>query len=79
MSELPSESVFTWSATPLKFGAGAVDEIGHDVTRLGVRRVLVLTDRQVAATGLAERVVDGLRASGADRCASRPTPACAPP
>jgi hydroxyacid-oxoacid transhydrogenase len=58
------ESVFTWGAPPLKFGTGAVDEIGYDASRLGLRRVLVLTDPNVAATGLASRVSEALTAAG---------------
>ena len=41
MSEYLHESVFTWGATPLKFGAGAADEIGWDLAQLGAQRVLV--------------------------------------
>ncbi|MGH9115096.1 MAG: hydroxyacid-oxoacid transhydrogenase [Acidimicrobiales bacterium] len=52
----PNESVYTWGAPPVKFGLGAISEIGHDVRSLGVDRVAVVTDPRVAATGLAERV-----------------------
>jgi hydroxyacid-oxoacid transhydrogenase len=48
----------------IKFGAGAVDEIGFDVSQLGARRVLVLTDAGVDATGTPSRVVAALRSSG---------------
>jgi hydroxyacid-oxoacid transhydrogenase len=58
------ETVFTWGGPAVKFGAGAVDEIGHDVAALGTRRVLVVTDADMAATGLPNRVLDHLRASG---------------
>jgi hydroxyacid-oxoacid transhydrogenase len=80
MIEPGSESVFTWGAPPLKFGTGAVDEIGHDACRLGLRRVLVLTDPRVAATGLAVRVGEALAASGVahavyDRVQCEPTDA----
>lgn len=72
------ETVFTWGAPPLKFGPGAVDEIGHDASRLGLARVLVLTDRNVAATGLAARVTAALAARGVahalyDRVQCEPT------
>ncbi|MFG1920757.1 hydroxyacid-oxoacid transhydrogenase [Cryptosporangium sp. NPDC048952] len=66
MTDLLTESVFTWGAPPLKFGPGAVDEIGYDVARLGVRRVLVLTDPRIAATGLPARVGEALKAAGVD-------------
>lgn len=59
-----TESVFTWGAPPLKFGTGAVDELGHDLSQFGVRRVLVLTDPGVAATGLPARVVESIRRGG---------------
>ena len=76
----PGETVFTWSAPPLKFGPGAVDEIGHDAARLGLRRVLVLTDPRVAATGLPDRVCAALAAAGVghamyDRVQCEPTDA----
>ena len=58
------ESVFTWGGPALKFGVGAVDEIGFDVAALGASRVLVVTDPGVAATGIPQRVVDQLRAAG---------------
>ncbi|MEO7070998.1 MAG: hydroxyacid-oxoacid transhydrogenase, partial [Nostocoides sp.] len=54
------ESVFTYGAPALKFGRGAADEVGHDVAALGAKRVLVITDPGVAATGAAARVADSL-------------------
>jgi alcohol dehydrogenase class IV len=58
------ETVFTWGATPLKFGAGAVDEIGWDLAQQGAERVLIVTDPGVAATGVPQRVADAAKASG---------------
>jgi hypothetical protein len=31
--DLTEETIFTWGAPPLKFGAGAVDEIGFEMER----------------------------------------------
>lgn len=59
-----SESVFTYGAPQLKFGSGASDEIGPDLTELGVRRVLVITDPGVAATGSPQRIADRIAACG---------------
>jgi hydroxyacid-oxoacid transhydrogenase len=59
-----AETVFTYGAPALKFGAGAADEVGHDVRQLGVGRCLVITDPGVAATGGPRRVAEGLRAAG---------------
>jgi len=52
------ETIFTYGAPDLKFGAGAADEIGFDLSRYGVRRVLVVTDPGVAATGAPQRIAD---------------------
>src|SRR4051812_23845430 len=52
------ESVFTSGAPNLKFGSGASDEIGYDLSQTGARRVLVVTDPGVAATGTPQRVAD---------------------
>jgi alcohol dehydrogenase class IV len=53
---LPTETVFVMEMAPIKFGLGATDEIGFDARRLGLGRVLLLTDPTIAALGLAERV-----------------------
>ncbi|HEX6151499.1 hydroxyacid-oxoacid transhydrogenase [Nocardioides sp.] len=59
-----SETVFTYGAPSLKFGPGASRELAHDLTALGARRVLLVTDRGVAATGHPARIVDSLDAAG---------------
>ncbi len=56
-----TESVFTYGAPQLKFGSGASDEIGYDLSRFGVKRVLVVTDAGVAATGHPQRVADQMK------------------
>ena len=53
---LPTETVFVMEMSPIKFGLGSTDEIGHDARRLGLGRVLIVTDRHVAELGLPERV-----------------------
>ena len=59
-----SESVFTYGAPQLKFGTGASDEIGYDLSQYGVQRVLVVTDPGVAATGIPQRVADQMAQFG---------------
>ncbi|WP_435746623.1 hydroxyacid-oxoacid transhydrogenase [Nocardioides sp. SYSU DS0663] len=61
-----SETVFTYAAPALKFGTGASAEIGHDLTTYGARRVLLVTDPGVAATGHPARIADQLAARGLD-------------
>ena len=80
------ESVFTYGAPHLKFGHGAADEIGYDLSLTGARRVLVVTDPGVAATGNPQRVADQMgqfgieaaRLRGQPRRADRREPAARP-
>ena len=58
------EAVFTYGAPQLKFGSGACDEIGFDLSQLGARRVLVITDAGVAATGTPQRVAESMAQFG---------------
>jgi 4-hydroxybutyrate dehydrogenase len=59
--ELTEETIFTWGAPPLKFGAGAIDEIGFELTAFGVKRVLIVTDPGVNALGAPQRLADTLK------------------
>jgi alcohol dehydrogenase class IV len=58
------ENIFTYGAPQLKFGPGASDEIGFDLSRYGVSRVLVVTDAGLSATGLPQRVAAQLARFG---------------
>ncbi|MGI9085122.1 MAG: hydroxyacid-oxoacid transhydrogenase [Aeromicrobium sp.] len=58
------ETVFTYGAPGLKFGVGARHELGFDLGQLGARRVLVVTDPGVAATGAPGEIAESLRAGG---------------
>jgi alcohol dehydrogenase class IV len=58
------ESVFTYGAPQLKFGTGAADEIGYDLSLTGAKRVLVVTDAGVAASGNPARVAEQMKTFG---------------
>lgn len=58
------ETVFTYGAPGLKFGVGARFELGHDLAQTGARRVLVVTDPGVAATGAPAELAESLAAAG---------------
>jgi hydroxyacid-oxoacid transhydrogenase len=58
------ESIFTYGAPQLKFGPGASDEIGFDLSQYGVGRALVVTDPGVAATGAPQRVAEQMAQFG---------------
>jgi alcohol dehydrogenase class IV len=59
-----TETVFTYGAPGLKIGAGASDEIGFDLSRYDVSRVLVVTDPGVSATGHPHRVAEQMARFG---------------
>ncbi|CAM3529529.1 hydroxyacid-oxoacid transhydrogenase [Nocardioides zeicaulis] len=65
-----TETVFTYAAPGLKFGRGASREVGWDVAQLvataggEARRVLLVTDPGVAATGHPARVAGAMRERG---------------
>jgi hydroxyacid-oxoacid transhydrogenase len=50
------ETIFTMEATPVKFGSGASADAGWELKRLGVKRVMMVTDPGVAALGHPERI-----------------------
>ncbi len=61
-----SETVFTYASPALKFGSGASAEIAFDLGQYDVRRVLLVTDPGVAATGHPARVAEQMSAAGLD-------------
>ena len=61
-----TETVFTYAAPRLKFGTGASAEIPWDVASLGARRVMIVTDAGVSATGHPERLREQLVGAGCD-------------
>lgn len=58
------ETVFTYAAPHLKLGPGASREVGYDLAAQGARRVLIVTDKGVAATGAPGHVAESLREAG---------------
>jgi alcohol dehydrogenase class IV len=66
VDERIEETVFTYAAPRVKFGAGASAEIGYELGVLGARRVLVVTDAGVAATGHPARIAERLEAQGCE-------------
>ncbi len=74
------ETLITWQAPPLKFGMGATREIAYELSRAGVRSVLLVTDPTLAALGLPARVAksveqDGIAVTVFDRALVEPTDA----
>ena len=70
-------SIFSFP-TRIVFGAGALGELGTELARLGMKRPLLVTDRGVVQSGLAERVMaacEPLRLVAFDGVSPNPTEA----
>lgn len=60
------ETVFSMDASSIKFGAGATREIGSDMKDLGARRVMVVTDPNLAASEPVAIALDALKKENID-------------
>ena len=60
------ETAFTMDTSSIKFGPGVTREVGQDMAVLGARRVMVVTDPNLAASEPVTTVTDALRAAGID-------------
>ncbi len=60
------ETAFTLDTSSIKYGPGVTREVGHDMARFGVRRVMVLTDMQLAHSEPVAVTLDALRQAGID-------------
>jgi alcohol dehydrogenase len=65
LPERVPDTVFPFRVPPSQlFGAGAVEQVGAEAKRLGVRRALIVTDPGVTRAGIAGRVRELLEAAG---------------
>ncbi len=58
------ETIFTLEATPLKYGPGAAEEAGWELKRMGVSRVMLVTDPGVVQAGISGRIQELIEAEG---------------
>lgn len=63
---LPSETIIPLATTPTKFGFGATEELGYELSRLGLKRVVVASDPNIVETGLPAKVEKILAEQGID-------------
>jgi hydroxyacid-oxoacid transhydrogenase len=63
---MASEMAFTMDTSSIKFGPGVTREIGYDMKRLGARRVMVVTDSNLAGSEPVAVVLEALRGEGID-------------
>jgi len=66
MSANGNETVFTMEATPIKYGRGAAEEVGWEVKRLRMNRVMLVSDPGVIQAGITGRIVELIEAEGVE-------------
>lgn len=59
-----NETAFTAEASSIKFGPGVTREVGQDLKRLGLKRVLVLIDPNLVKSSVVETVLESIRQEG---------------
>jgi hydroxyacid-oxoacid transhydrogenase len=59
-----NETIFTMEATPLKYGPGAAEEVGWEVKRLGVGRIMLVSDPGVVEAGITGRIQELIEGEG---------------
>jgi hydroxyacid-oxoacid transhydrogenase len=64
--DMAFETVFTMDASSIKFGTGATREVGSDMKDLGARRVMVVTDPNLAASEPVGIALEALKKEGID-------------
>jgi len=60
------ETAFTMDTSSIKYGPGVTCEVGYDMRRLGARRVMVLTDSNLADSSSVAVTLEALRSEGID-------------
>lgn len=53
---IPTETIIPMSTTPTKFGYGATEELGYELKRLGLNRVVMVSDAHIVETGLPAKI-----------------------
>ncbi|MBA2376044.1 MAG: iron-containing alcohol dehydrogenase [Actinomycetota bacterium] len=60
------ETIFTMEATPVKYGPGSSEETGWEVKRFGLKRVMLVSDPNVVASGITPRIRELIEAEGVE-------------
>ena len=58
------ETIFTLEATLLKYGPGASEETSWELKRMGVGRVMLISDPRVVEAGITGRILGLIEAEG---------------
>src|SRR4028119_413342 len=73
-----NETIFTMEATPLKYGPGSSEEVGWEIKRMGVSRVMLVSDPGIVKADITPHIQELIEAEGIevevwDRSRGEPT------
>ena len=66
MYSLSAETVFAMESSSIKFGRGATEEVGYECRRLGIKKVLIITDKRVAGLPVLQNILNSLETENID-------------
>ncbi len=66
MTNPPTETAFTIDTSSIKFGPGITGEAGYEMARLGAKRVMVVTDPQMAGSEAVRTATESLKRAKID-------------
>ena len=56
-----TDYAFEMATSAIRFGRGCTSEVGFDAAALGMKKVMLVTDKQVGQTIAVERVISSLK------------------
>jgi hypothetical protein len=59
-----NETIFTMEATPLKYGPGSSEEVGWEIKRMGVSRVMLVSDPGIVKADITPHIQELIEAEG---------------
>jgi len=63
---VPTETIIPLSTTPTKFGYGATEELGYELKRMGLNKVIIVSDQNLKKMGLTDRIEKIVSGEGID-------------
>lgn len=66
MTNNSTETAFTIDTSSIKFGPGITNEAGYELSRLGSKRVLIVTDSRMVESEAVHKAIDSLKKSNID-------------
>ena len=64
--DMPAETLFTMDTSSIKYGPGAVGEIGYDLSSLGAHRTMLVVDPRLRESETTARALAEMKSSGID-------------